>query len=188
MKIYTKTGDDGTTALFGGQRIPKFSLRIESYGTVDELNACLGMLIQEVEDTSLHPFLRTIQSRLFDVGAHLAAVPNKTLKLPIIGDNLIEDLENEMDRMDQELPELRHFILPGSGEANARAHICRTVCRRAERLVVLLNREEGVEDVLIRYLNRLSDYFFMLSRYISFQRNEDEIKWIPQKKAFNADE
>lgn len=182
MKVYTRTGDDGTTALFGGQRIPKYALRIESYGTVDELNTAMGMLVQAVEDASLHPFLRTIQSRLFDVGAHLAAVPDKKLKLPIIGENLIDDLENEMDRMDAELEPLRHFVLPGSGEANARAHVCRAVCRRAERLVVLLNKEEGVEDILVRYLNRLSDYFFVLSRYLSMQRGDEEIKWIPQKQ------
>ena len=185
MKIYTKTGDDGTTGLFGGKRIPKYALRIESYGTVDELNSFLGLLIVQLDDEKLISFLRTLQSRLFDVGAHLAAVPGKKLSLPIIGEELVEELESAIDALNVDLPDLMHFILPGNGPTNAHAHVCRTVCRRAERLVVALASEEEVETILIKYLNRLSDYFFVLGRWLGHQEGREEVKWIPVKKAKN---
>ena len=181
MKIYTRTGDDGTTGLFGGKRVPKYALRIESYGTVDELNSFLGLLIVDVLDDELVEFLRTTQSRLFDVGSHLAAVPDKKLSLPLVDDGLIEELEQKMDMLNLDLPELRHFVLPGSSKTNAHAHICRTVCRRAERLVVALAQEEQVDPVIIKYLNRLSDYFFVLSRWLCHLEGKEEVKWIPVK-------
>ena len=181
MKIYTRTGDDGTTGLFGGKRVPKYALRIESYGTVDELNSFLGLLIVNLDDEMLISFLRTIQSRLFDVGALLAAVPGKNLSLPTIDVALVDELESEIDRLNVDIPELRHFVLPGNSLTNAHAHICRTVCRRAERLVVALSREEEVDAVLIKYLNRLSDYFFVLSRWLGFKTGQKEVKWIPVK-------
>jgi len=179
MKIYTKTGDDGTTALFGGKRVPKHALRIDAYGTVDELNSALGALIVSIEDADLQDKLRNMQSRLFDVGSHLAAVPGKKLNLPKVSNNLVQDLEDEMDRMNETLPALRHFVLPGNCESNARAHICRTVCRRAERLVVALSESEEVDHVLVIYLNRLSDYFFVLSRWLGHQKGHEEVKWVP---------
>lgn len=182
MKIYTRTGDDGSTGLFGGKRVPKFALRIESYGTVDELNSFLGLLIVHLEDNQLAAYLRTIQSRLFDIGAHLAAMPDKKLNLPTIEPNLVDELENAMDSLNLNLPELRHFILPGNSKANAFAHVCRTVCRRAERLVVELAQEEEVDKILIIYLNRLSDYFFVLSRWLGHQQGRAEVKWIPKKE------
>ncbi len=182
MKLYTKTGDDGTTALFGGRRVSKHDMRIQAYGTVDELNAFVGSLIASISDNEVEVFLRAIQSRLFDIGSHLATVPGKNVALPKIDDTLIQDLEEAIDKMQMAIPELRHFILPGSGESNARAHICRTVCRRAERLTVSLVEIEEVDSIVISYLNRLSDYFFSLSRYLTYATQEKEIKWIPIKE------
>ena len=181
MKIYTRTGDDGSTGLFGGQRVPKYALRIESYGTVDELNSFLGVLIMQLSDDNLVLFLRSIQSRLFDIGAHLAAVPDKKLCLPKIEPNLVDELENAIDALNLELPDLRHFVLPGNSTSNAYAHVCRTVCRRAERLVVELAQNEKVDHILVVYLNRLSDYFFVLSRWLGDQEGREEVKWIPIK-------
>ncbi len=181
MKIYTKTGDKGETGLFGGKRVPKYAKRIKAYGTVDELNASLGMLIVGLSDDQLIQFLRTVQSRLFDIGSHLAAVPDKSLNLPEIAETLTSELEVAIDNMNAHLPTLRHFLLPGSSELNARAHVCRTVCRRAERLVVELSEEEYVAPNIIIYLNRLSDYFFVLSRWLSDRNQDVEIKWIPNK-------
>ncbi len=181
MKIYTRTGDDGTTGLFGGKRVPKYALRIESYGTVDELNSFLGLLIVELSQPDLVEFLRSIQSRLFDIGAHLAAVPDKNLKLPRIDGDLVEELESEIDRLNLDLPDLKNFVLPGNSQKNAHTHICRTVCRRAERLVVALAQEEEVNETLIVYLNRLSDYFFVLSRWLGHVEGQEEVKWIPIK-------
>ena len=179
MKIYTRTGDDGTTSLFGGKRLPKYALRIESYGTVDELNACLGLLMTELNDPALNSFLQSIQSRLFDIGSNLAAEPGKDLNLPNLDESLITELEHEMDKLNNELPELRHFVLPGGTKTNAYAHLCRTVCRRAERRVVALAEEEEVKANVIKYLNRLSDYFFVLSRWLSHEAGAEEIKWMP---------
>lgn len=189
MKIYTKTGDEGTTALFGGTRVKKYNLRIDSYGTVDELNAYIGLIKdQNIEDTTKEALLK-IQNELFTLGAMLATPPEKeTLKsgkerlnIPKVNSNSIEFLENEIDAMDSELPQMTHFILPGGHQAVSFCHVARCVCRRAERLCVALNDEETINPDVLKYLNRLSDYLFVLARMLSKQLQVDEIKWIPTK-------
>lgn len=177
FKIYTKTGDQGETGLFGGTRLPKDHIRIESYGTVDELNAHVGMLRDHVEDGGLRDLLKKIQDRLFTIGSNLASDPEKELPTPDILDADIELLEQEMDRMDETLPELRNFILPGGHPAVSWCHLARCVCRRAERRVITLTQQESVAEIIIRYLNRLSDYFFMLGRYLAQQVKAEEVVW-----------
>ena len=178
MKIYTKTGDKGLTSLIGGTRVPKHHLRIESYGTVDELNSYIGLIRDQ--DISEHgkDVLKYIQDRLFTIGASLAADPEKS-KMIIPDLNLadIELLENEMDVMDAQLPELKHFILPGGNNAISFCHIARCICRRAERIVVHLAEESEVEEKVIIYLNRLSDYLFTLARKIGTEHNVAENIW-----------
>ncbi len=182
MKIYTKTGDKGTTALFGGKRLPKDDVRIEAYGTVDELNAHIGVLNTAFNDDIQNNLLTEIQNRLFTIGSNLASDPDKDMITPDITVDDIVSLENAMDSMEKSLPLLRNFVLPGGHQASAFAHVCRTVCRRAERRVITLDRLTAVEPLIIQYLNRLSDYFFMLSRYIVHINNAEEIAWIPRKK------
>ena len=191
MKIYTKTGDTGTTALFGGTRVKKYNLRIESYGTVDELNSYIG-LIKDQEISDLHKsYLLQIQNKLFTLGAMLATPPEKeTLKsgkqrlnIPKIDETSILSLENKIDKIDEELPQMTHFILPGGHQAISFCHIARCVCRRAERLSVELNDQEKINTNIIIYLNRLSDYLFMLARKLSKDLSIEEIKWIPEKKS-----
>jgi cob(I)alamin adenosyltransferase len=191
MKIYTKTGDTGTTALFGGTRVKKYNLRIESYGTVDELNSYIG-LIKDQEISDLHKsYLLQIQNELFTLGAMLATPPEKeTLKsgkqrlnIPKIDETSILSLENKIDKIDEELPQMTHFILPGGHQAISFCHIARCVCRRAERLSVELNDQEKINTNIIIYLNRLSDYLFMLARKLSKDLSIEEIKWIPEKKS-----
>jgi len=189
MKVYTKTGDSGTTALFGGTRVPKHHIRIESYGTVDELNSHIG-LIRDQEISNLYKnVLIEVQDRLFTVGAILATPPDKeTLKngqprlqnLGIIASD-IELLENEIDTMEEALPPMTHFVLPGGHTTVSYCHIARCVCRRAERLAVHLNDIEPTDEFVIMYLNRLSDYLFVLARKLSFDLKADEVKWIPRK-------
>jgi cob(I)alamin adenosyltransferase len=189
MKIYTKTGDQGITALFGGTRVPKDHARIESYGTVDELNSHIGL----IRDQDIHPDFKTIlieiQDRLFTVGAILATPPEKELlkngeprlkKLGII-DTDIEFLENKIDAMEETLPAMTHFILPGGHTTVSYCHIARCVCRRAERLAVHLGHNEPVPEIVIHYLNRLSDFLFVLARKLSQDLNAEEVKWIPRK-------
>ena len=183
FKIYTKTGDDGTTGLFGGARLPKDDIRIEAYGTVDELNAAIGWLSAATADLGIGDDLQTLQSRLFTVGAVLASDPDKDMKTPDVRESDIVWLEQAIDRMDGSVPPLRHFILPGGSHAVAAAHLARTVCRRAERRCVSLARVAHVPEILIRYLNRLSDYFFMLGRWIAAREGVEEIKWIPRPEA-----
>ena len=182
MKIYTKTGDKGTTALFGGKRLPKDDVRIEAYGTVDELNAFTGVLNTTFDDEIQNSLLTEIQSRLFTIGSNLASDPDKDMITPDIKVEDITTLESAMDNMEKVLPPLRNFVLPGGHNAAALAHVCRTVCRRAERRVITLDRLISVEPLIIQYLNRLSDYFFMLSRYIVHINNSGEIAWIPRKE------
>jgi len=190
MKIYTKTGDKGTTALFGGTRVPKHHIRIESYGTVDELNSYLGLIrdqdiIQHYINTIIH-----IQDKLFTVGAILATDPEKqTLKtgkerlnIPKISSKDIEYLEKEIDTMNEALPPMTHFVLPGGHQTVSFCHIARCVCRRAERLAVSLNDISPVDSFTLMYLNRLSDYLFVLARKLSNDLQANEIKWIPEKK------
>ncbi|MFS4449552.1 cob(I)yrinic acid a,c-diamide adenosyltransferase [Maribacter sp. 2307UL18-2] len=190
MKIYTKTGDKGTTALFGGTRVAKHHIRIDSYGTVDELNSWLGLIRDQDIDVSSKETLTLIQSKLFTVGAILATDPEKMLlkngkerlNIPKIVDADIELLETKMDSMDEKLPPMTHFILPGGHTTVSYCHIARTVCRRAERLVTQLHENVPVDLQVLVYLNRLSDYLFVLARKLSSDLHANEIKWIPEKK------
>src|SRR5690554_2828615 len=189
MKIYTKTGDSGTTALFGGTRVPKHNARIESYGTVDELNSTVGMIRSQAIDPHSKNILVQIQNKLFTIGSTLATSPDRAvlksgkerLKIEKINDDHILLLEREMDAMNEVLPELTHFILPGGNTAVSYCHIARTVCRRAERRVTLLNENEPVDPIVIKYLNRLSDYLFVLARKLSSDLDAEEIQWVPEK-------
>jgi cob(I)alamin adenosyltransferase len=181
MKIYTKTGDKGVTSLIGGTRVPKYHLRIESYGTVDELNSYIGLIRDQ--DISAHDqdLLKQVQDRLFTIGSSLASDPEKSKM--VIPDLHMEDitlLEGEMDKMNRHLPELRHFILPGGNNAISYCHIARCVCRRAERLSVHLAAESRVDEQVIIYLNRLSDYLFILARKIAHDGKIAENQWIPR--------
>lgn len=179
MKIYTKTGDTGETGLFGGKRVSKDDLRVEAYGTVDELNAFIGLLNDAASgNTQVNKVLSDVQCRLFGLGAHLATDPDGDFQVDT--DLLPEDinvLEIAIDLMDQSLPPLRNFILPGGHTTVSICHICRTVCRRAERMVVHLSREAAIDNIAIMYLNRLSDYFFVLSRHLALHYGVQEIVW-----------
>jgi cob(I)alamin adenosyltransferase len=179
MKIYTKTGDKGETSLIGGVRVKKSNLRIEAYGTIDELNSWIGV-IRNIEEISNSQLFQKIQDVLFTIGSHLASHPEKgRMKLPEILDADIELLEKDIDKMESELLPLMTFVLPGSSLQNSYCHIARTVCRRAERCVVELSLNEKVEEIIIRYLNRLSDHLFVLSRYITLKQNGEDIPWKP---------
>jgi cob(I)alamin adenosyltransferase len=181
MKIYTKTGDKGYTSLIGGTRVPKHHLRIESYGTVDELNSYIGLIRdQELNDYD-KGILKQIQDRLFTIGSLLAADPEKSkMVIPDLYPEDIELLEKEIDRMNELLPELRHFILPGGSNSISYCHIARCVCRRAERLSVHLAEESTVDEKVNVYLNRLSDYLFTLARLIGHDAKVPENQWIPR--------
>lgn len=189
MKIYTKTGDQGTTALFGGTRVPKHHIRIESYGTVDELNSFLGLVRDQEIDGHYKEMLANIQDKLFTLGAILATDPEKAtlksgkdrLNIPKIAPEDISILETEMDHMNESLPPMTHFILPGGHTTVSYCHIARTVCRRAERLTAYLHENEPVEKHVLMYLNRLSDYLFVLARKLSHDLQAEEIKWVPKK-------
>ena len=189
MKVYTKTGDKGTTALFGGTRVPKDHIRIESYGTVDELNSYIGLIRDQDFNQHYKDILIEIQDRLFTVGAILATPPEKEVlkngekRLQNLGilESDIELLEKEIDTMEEELPQMTHFVLPGGHTTVSYCHVARCVCRRAERLAVHLSHNEPVADIAIKYLNRLSDYLFVLARKLSHDLHADEVKWIPRK-------
>ncbi|HFA47616.1 MAG TPA: cob(I)yrinic acid a,c-diamide adenosyltransferase [Bacteroidetes bacterium] len=181
FKIYTKTGDAGQTSLFGGRRLPKSHLRIDAYGTVDELNSYVGLLRDAIENDAFRGVLKEIQNRLFTIGSNLAMDPAKNLDPPDIVDSDIELLENQIDEMEAELPPLKNFILPGGHTTVSFCHLARTVCRRAERLVVGLNLQEPVEPLLVRYLNRLSDYLFVLARKLGKDLGAEEVVWKPRK-------
>jgi cob(I)alamin adenosyltransferase len=181
FKIYTKTGDAGQTSLIGGIRVPKFHIRIESYGTVDELNSYIGLIKDSYNNKEVNAILAEIQDRLFTIGSLLASEPTKSkMKVPDIYDKDIELLENEMDKMDKTLPELKSFILPGGNMVASHCHVARCICRRAERLVVHLATESEVNTIVTTYLNRLSDYLFMLSRKIVIDSGASEIAWRPR--------
>ena len=177
FKIYTKKGDKGTTSLFGGKRLPKDHIRIEAYGTVDELNVYIGLIRDVVGNETIREVLKTIQDRLFTIGANLASDPSKKRTTPDIQESDITILESEIDRMEEKLPRLKNFILPGGHTSVSFCHLGRVVCRRAERLVVALNEVEPVEGILIRYLNRLSDYLFVLARKIGQEVGAEEVTW-----------
>ena len=178
MRIYTRTGDDGTTGLFGGSRVPKDDLRIESYGTVDELNSLIGRLLEHTEMKAHLKFFRAIQSDLFTIGSHLATVDEKMkAKLPVLNPSAIENFEKWMDEANEKTPQLRNFLLPGGHPSVADAHVARSVCRRAERRVVALSRVESIDSEIVKYLNRLSDLLFTTARLLSHISGTDEIEW-----------
>jgi cob(I)alamin adenosyltransferase len=178
-KIYTKGGDKGWTSLVGGIRIPKSELRIESYGTVDELNAFIGLLCAAVEDKEDKDFLLLVQHKLFSVGAYLATDAEKTDQ-PVsskITDADIQCVEREIDRLDGSLPAMKSFIVPGGNQSAALSHVCRTICRRAEREICRLAKKTPVDDILLSFINRLSDYFFVFARKENLNKGENEIVW-----------
>lgn len=182
MKIYTRTGDDGTTGLIGGSRVKKFDLRLDAYGTVDELNSYIGVIRSLQTESHADSVLEKIQNKLFIIGANLASDSSVTLikKQMPVGKTDIELIEKEMDIMTKVLPELRNFILPGGSQATAFCHVARTVCRRAERHIVELAEKTEIDLNLIKYINRLSDYLFVLSRKVSMDQKVPEILWSPE--------
>lgn len=182
MKIYTKTGDGGKTSLLGGSRVAKYHLRIESYGTVDELNSHIGMLRSMNVSEEVESNLLKIQDRLFTIGSNLASEPGeKKFKIPKIYHSDVEFLETNIDKMENDLEPMRNFILPGGHPIVAQAHIARCVCRRAERITQHLNAESDVDEVITIYLNRLSDFLFVLSRKLTKDLGVKETPWKPNK-------
>ena len=186
MKIYTKTGDKGQTSLYGGKRVSKSSLQIESYGTLDELNVYVGLLRSQEGIGDQEEILKAIQNMLFNIGSHLASDLNKVkLKKPQLLASDIELLEVQIDSMESTLKPLKNFILPGGNNASSFAHLARVICRKSERLMVaLIENEETknlVQDIMLQYINRLSDYFFVLSRFIIHNTNGKEFIWVSRK-------
>jgi len=178
LKIYTKTGDDGSTGLFGGGRVPKDALRIESYGTVDELNSVLGVAACYVKDKKISEVIHYLQNDLFNLGADLATPYDvKNDYIGRVSSKDVDVLEKWIDQLDIDLPELTNFILPGGSPAASYLHLARNVCRRAERLTVSLSREENIGPTILTYLNRLSDLLFVLARYANKVEKSDEVKW-----------
>ena len=181
FKIYTKTGDKGLTGLIGGTRIPKFDIRIEAYGTVDELNSYIGLVRDQAIDENSRTILIEIQDRLFTIGSLLAADPKKNkMLLPQISESDIELLEKQIDAMNEHLPEMKSFVLPGGHTTVSFCHIARCVCRRAERCVLRLNEEQPINELIYKYLNRLSDFLFVLSRKLVLDNNAEETPWKPR--------
>jgi cob(I)alamin adenosyltransferase len=181
MKIYTKTGDDGTTSLFGGKRVSKADLRIDTYGTVDELNSWIGVLRDQPVNQSRKDILIEIQDRLFTIGSTLAIEPgNSKVKIPLLTETDIEFLERQMDEMELALEPMRFFVLPGGNQSISFGHVARTVCRRSERLAIALSHSEPVNELVIKYLNRLSDYLFVLCRTMTHELKTEETPWKPR--------
>ena len=183
MKIYTKTGDRGTTSLIGGTKVIKSHFRIEAYGTIDELNSHIGLCRDLISNVITKEFLKEVQDRLFTIGSALACDPDKetSLKIPDLIDSDITLLEKEIDMMDNALEPLQSFILPGGHVSVSHIHIARCVCRRAERLIVDLLKTDSQDDsLIIKYINRLSDYLFVLSRYVAKEVNAEEVAWKPR--------
>ncbi|SFS31175.1 cob(I)yrinic acid a,c-diamide adenosyltransferase [Lutibacter maritimus] len=189
MKIYTKTGDKGETSLFGGTRVPKYHLRIEAYGTIDELNSYLGLIRDQKIDQHSADILIAIQNKLFTLGAMLATPPEKTflksgkerLNINKINTEAVALLENEIDTMNETLPAMTHFVLPGGHTTVSFCHIARCICRKAERITTQLSTESEIDEQILIYLNRLSDYLFVLARKLTYDNNAQEIQWIPEK-------
>lgn len=180
MKIYTKKGDSGETSLIGGDRVHKHHIRIEAYGTIDELNAHIGILRSFVKDFINTPVLPEIQDRLFTIGSLLASAPGSKMILPDLHEADTRLLEDSIDRMNEELPALRSFVLPAGSLEIAQSHVARCVCRRAERLIVHLDEIQSVEPDILKYINRLSDYLFVLGRYVGFEQKVTEVSWKPR--------
>ncbi|HZL10843.1 MAG TPA: cob(I)yrinic acid a,c-diamide adenosyltransferase [Prolixibacteraceae bacterium] len=182
MKIYTRTGDDGTTGLIGGTRVKKYDIRLESYGTIDELNSYIGVVRSLQTDEHADKVLEKIQHKLFVIGAHLASEDSVGMikKQMPCGEADVVMLENEMDLLIAVLPELRNFILPGGCQASSFCHVARTICRRAERRIIELSEKNEVDSNLIKFINRLSDYLFVLSRKVSMDQKAPEILWSPE--------
>ncbi|MEQ6117954.1 cob(I)yrinic acid a,c-diamide adenosyltransferase [Reichenbachiella sp. MALMAid0571] len=182
MKIYTKTGDKGTTGLLGGSRVSKGHLRIETYGTVDELNSYIGLLRDQEVLVLKSEELIEIQNNLFVIGSSLASEATKAkVNIPKLNEYSVSELERAIDSMDEELPVMKHFVLPGGNHSVSFCHIARCVCRRAERLVVTLSESDTVDVLVIKYLNRLSDYLFTLSRWMAKRLGVEETPWMPSK-------
>lgn len=189
MKIYTKTGDTGKTSLFGGTRVPKYHLRIEAYGTVDELNSYIGLIRDQKIDSHTTEILLKIQNELFTLGSMLATPPEKEilksgkerLNINKVSEESVALLENEIDLMNESLPPMSHFILPGGHTTVSFCHIARCICRRAERITTQLSDESTINPKILVYLNRLSDYLFMLARKLTIDNQAQEIPWIPEK-------
>lgn len=177
--LYTRTGDKGTTSLVGGERVSKAHQRIECYGTTDELNSFIGLLSDAVTEQQDRDFLRFVQHKMFSIGSYLATDQNNTeLRIESkVTDETIKRIENEIDRLDSSLPKLQNFVLPGGGRSASLAHVCRTVCRRAERQIYRLAETDTVEDNVLIFINRLSDYFFILARKECILTNGEEIIW-----------
>ncbi len=181
MKIYTKTGDQGTTSLFGGKRVSKSDLRIDAYGTVDELNSYVGLLRDQEVNKKRSEVLVEIQDRLFTIGSILATEPgNVKVKIPSLKETDITFLEKQIDEMDLQLPAMKSFVLPGGHQSVSFGHVARTVCRRTERLVIALDQLEKVDALVIKYLNRLSDYLFVLCRMMTQELGAEETPWKPR--------
>ena len=181
MKIYTKTGDEGMTSLFGGKRLSKAALRIDTYGTIDELNSWVGVLRDQDVNLKRKEILLAVQDRLFTIGSMLATEPGNTkVRVPSLWDDDVLFLEQQIDAMEVVLPPMRSFVLPGGHPAVSFTHVARTVCRRGERLVIALHQSEPVEPLIIKYLNRLSDYLFVLARLAARELNAEESPWKPR--------
>ena len=181
MKIYTRKGDDGTTGLLGGVRVSKHHARIEAYGNVDELNSYLGLIRDFLPNSHHEGLLLSIQDRLFTIGSHLAVDPEHVgkMKLPSLFQSDVESLEKAMDQMDEKLPVMKNFVLPGGHPTVSHCHVARCICRRAERSIVFLHEQSPVQTIILEYINRLSDYLFTLSRMIASETNSKETPWIP---------
>ncbi|HNP94577.1 MAG TPA: cob(I)yrinic acid a,c-diamide adenosyltransferase [Cyclobacteriaceae bacterium] len=181
MKIYTKTGDAGSTGLFGGRRVSKADLRIETYGTIDELNSYIGLLRDQEVNIHRTGFIINIQDRLFTIGSILATEPGNTkVKIPSLIQEDVTLLEKEIDAMDSQLEPMKSFVLPGGHPSVSYGHIARTVCRRAERLVIRLHELEKVDELVLQYLNRLSDYLFVLCRMMAKELGVTDVPWKPR--------
>jgi cob(I)alamin adenosyltransferase len=183
IKIYTKTGDAGKTSLIGGTKVPKSHIRIESYGTVDELNSHIGFCSDQVTDEAVKAMLKEIQDRLFTIGSSLACDPDKEplMKIPDLKQEDVVLMEQSIDTMNEELPVMKSFILPGGHMAVSSLHVARCVCRRAERICVHMQEENlFIDPLVIQYLNRLSDYLFVLARYVGHQMGASEVPWKPR--------
>lgn len=183
MKIYTKTGDKGQTSLLGGKRVSKDDVRIESYGTIDELNSHIGVLISEIDNEKMNAHLSRIQSLLFTIGSYLASESEDHPSLPILDESYVLDLESAIDTMDKELDPMKSFILPSGSKAIAQSHVCRTVCRRAERRIIAAEIQSDNADLIVKIINRLSDYFFVLGRMIAKDQGIIDVPWVPTRNS-----